>query len=152
MNHEKFGDSYDFVKGGILQLLGNLGDWYVHPMFTDHDPMIYADEYQELLGVPAVTLEPYYQVGREAWIAPGIACQGHLLLDPDTGVPFNQAGQPRHQGMPPAARYLSAYELVDIATNRPDRLNLALDKVSIEQGYRPPPIRSCRSWNGSKTT
>ena len=37
MNYEKFGDSYDFVKRGILQLLADCGDWIVHPMFTD-DP------------------------------------------------------------------------------------------------------------------
>ncbi len=130
MNYEKFGDSYDFVKRGILQLLDDCGGWSAHPMFTDDDPAHYASDYCQLVGVPAVETKSFQQVNRdrERWLKPAQAHPGHLLIDPDTGLPFDKKGRPSHQGKSPAAAFLRAGELVHIVKDRPDKLTLIFDQ------------------------
>ena len=130
MNFEHFGDSYDFVKRGVLQLLANCGGWSAHPMFTDDDPAHYAWDYCRLVGVHAVETKSFQQVNRdrERWLKPARAHPGHLLIDPDTGLPFDKKGRPSHQGRRPAAAFLRATELVDIAKARPDKLTLVFDQ------------------------
>ena len=131
MNYEKFGDSYDFVKRGILQLLADCGDWFVHPMFTD-DPNAehYAAVYSRLIGVPSVNDYSFVQSrrNRHDWLAAARNCQAHLLVDPDTGLPFDEEGSPSHQRRSPAAAFLRAGELVHIVRARPGKLTLVFDQ------------------------
>ena len=129
MNYEKFGDSYDFVKRGILQLLKGRGGWSVHPMFTDPDPARYAAEYRRLIGVPTVTDQSFVQSGRNrnAWLASARTCRSHLFIDPCTGLPFDKEGLPSHENrLDPA--FLKASELAQIARERPDELTLVFDQ------------------------
>ena len=130
MNYAKFGDSYDFVKRGILQLLAGCGRWSVHPMFTDGNPENYAADYCHLLGVPAVTTRSFIQSGRNRndWLAAAQNCRDHLLIDPDTGLPFDETGRrPDDERNAPAA-FLYAGELARIVRKRPDRLTLVFDQ------------------------
>lgn len=132
MKYEKFGDSYDFVKRGLVQLLTPCGDWFVHPMFTDPDGVVacYWKDYCRFLGVPTVTCKTLKQSGwsRANWFEAARICKTHLLLDPDTGIPFDKCGRPSHQGRSSAAAFLRASELVEIAKKRPDKLTLVFDQ------------------------
>ena len=128
MNHEKFGDSYDFVKRGILQLLAGSGSWSVHPMFTDNNPAHYAVAYCRFIGVPAINTQSFEQVhrNRNNWLEAAEACPDHLLLDPDTGLPFDEDGMvPRNEL---GSAFLTPGELVRIVTARPDKLTLVFDQ------------------------
>ena len=128
MNFGHFGDSYDFVKRGILQLLSGSGRWCVHPMFTDPDPAHYAADYCWFIGAPVVNTQSFQQVNqnRDDWLRPALACPDHLLVDPDTGLPFNDTGAaPRDEAGP---AFLIPDELVRIATARPDKLTLVFDQ------------------------
>lgn len=128
MHFGLFGDSYDFVKRGILQLLAGCGRWSVHPMFTDDDPADYAADYRNFLGVDAVTIQSFIQSGQDrvAWLAAAQTCQCHLLIDPDTGLPFNESGRvPRDNHDP---EFLLPDELVRIVNARPDKLTLVFDQ------------------------
>lgn len=135
MKYEKFGDSYDFVKRGILQLLSCCGDWSVHPMFTD-DPNAahYAADYRRLIGVCTVTDQSFVQSGRNrnAWLEAARTCQNHLLIDPDTGLPFNETGRrptmDEYEGVNADAEFLNASELAEIAKARPYKLTLVFDQ------------------------
>ena len=128
MKHAHYGDSYDFVKRGILQLLAGCGRWSVHPMFTDDDPAHYAADYRHFLGVDAVTIQSFIQSGRDraTWLEAAQTCQCHLLIDPDTGLPFNESGRvPRDENGP---AFLMPDELVRIVNARPDKLTLVFDQ------------------------
>ena len=140
MNYEKFGDSYDFVKRGILQLLSCCGDWSVHPMFTDGDPECYAAEYRRLIGVPSVNDCSFVQSGRNRndWLDEARTCQDHLLIDPDTGIPFNEPGKLPRAGAA-GAEFLMANELVEIARTRPDKLTLVFDQSFYRKNFRGAP-------------
>ena len=126
MNYEKFGDSYDFVKRGILQLLADCGDWFVHPMFTDSERVVaaYWKDYCHFLGVPAVTTKTLRNTGAQrARIMVGHSCQGHLFFDPDTGL--NMDTDKREY---PREKYLMGSELVAATKARPEKLTLVYDQ------------------------
>lgn len=137
MNYGHFGDTYDFVKRGILQLLASCGRWYVHPMFTD-DPNAkhYAKDYCRLLGVRAVNCKSFIQSGsnRDDWLAEAAACQNHLFLDPDTGLCFNK-NRPKVVDRP---KFLMPEELANIAGAhaRRDKLTLVYDQSFITNRKR----------------
>ena len=138
MNYGHFGDTYDIVKRSILQSLSPCGGWFVHPMFTDRDPKHYAKSYCRFLGIPPVTAKTFSQSSkRSLWIAEGNACQGHLFVDPDKGLPFDgPTGRPRPMRrftqLPgrdnSVEKFLMADELVDIVQARPDKLTLLFDQ------------------------
>lgn len=140
MNYGKFGDSYDFVKRGILQLLSCCGDWSVHPMFTDEDPADYVEDYRRLIGAPTVTNQSFVQYGRNRndWLEAARTCQDHLLIDPDTGIPFNKPGRLPRAGVA-GDKFLMANELVEIARARPDKLTLVFDQSFYRKNYRGAP-------------
>lgn len=141
MNYGMFGDSYDFVKRGILQLLSCCGDWSVHPMFTDNpNAAHYAEDYRRLVGVPTVTDQSFVQSGRNRndWLEAARTCQDHLLIDPDTGIPFNEPGRLPRAGAA-GAEFLMANELVEIARARPDKLTLVFDQSFYRKNYRGAP-------------
>ena len=128
MNFEHFGDSHDFVKRGTLQLLAGCGRWSVHPMFTDDAPVRYAEDYCRFIGVPAVSIQSFPQVNRDrgVWLRPALDCADHLLVDPDTGLSFNESGRvPRYENNP---KFLVPDELVRIVNARPDKLALVFDQ------------------------
>ena len=122
MNYGYFGNTYDIVKHSLLRWLAPCGAWSVHPMFTDDDPAHYVADYCCLLGAPAVSTETFRQAdNRDAWIAAGNACQGHLFLDPDTGLRLNRPTRRLE-------KYLMINELVTIVEARPDELTLVFDQ------------------------
>ena len=152
MNCKHFGDSYDIVKRNLLQWLSCYGTWSVHPMFTDPKPTTnpkcrrfdgqcaagtcadadktFRRDFCGFLNVNAVACETFEESGRNrgSWLAAAKTCPNHLFIDPDTGLPFDKCGRPSHQGRSPAAAFLRASELVEIADKRPDKLTLVFDQ------------------------
>ena len=145
MNRDKFGDSYDIVKQSILRWLSDCGTWSVHPMFTDKDPMSYMEDYCRLLGVSAVTTKTYRQSRRARWIAADNHGQGHLFIDPDTGLRLDR---PRRD----LNKYLLASELLAFAKARPKKLTLVFDQsIDRRQEKRGPTRNGPReNWRGSR--
>ena len=153
MNCKHYGDSYDIVKRNLLKWLSCCGKWSVHPMFTDPKPTTNpkcrrfngqcaasgtcadADEtfrrdFVRFLGVDAVTKDTFEGSGKNRGDSLMLAenCTNHLFVDPNTGLPFDKNGLPSHQGRSPAAAFLRAGELVEIAKKRPDKLTLVFDQ------------------------
>jgi hypothetical protein len=103
-------------------------------MFTDvPNAAHYAADYRRLIGVPTVTDQSFVQSGRNRndWLEVARTCQDHLLIDPDTGLPFDETGrrpvdEDDRRNTPEAILY--AGELAEIVKNRPDKLTLIFDQ------------------------
>ena len=124
MHPNKFGDSYDIVKGSLLQWLSECGTWAAHPMFSVPPPPGFAELFASFLGVRLVTTNPVpARPNKEGYFEEAKAWSGtdHLFLDPDTGIAL------------PAQRsvgrgHLMAAELAAIAQGRPRKLTLVFDQ------------------------
>ncbi len=121
-----FGDSYDFVKRSLLQLLG--GDWSIHPMFTESVSSEDVTAYEALLGAKVVSTD-VLEAGtdRRAYLGCAARC-GNLFLDPDTGLRMRETHGRK------APKYLFAHELRRLVEGRPtDALTMTFDQ-SLRRG------------------
>ena len=55
MRMRYFGDSYDIVKQSLLRWLRPLGEWSVHPMFTEPVSSADVSAYETLLSANVVS-------------------------------------------------------------------------------------------------
>lgn len=86
------GDSYDLVKRTLLRWLQPLGDWGIHPMFTEAASDAFISSYTALMGIPLVSTEVLTRSSnRAAYFAP-CSRSTHCFLDPNTGLKI-QAGR-----------------------------------------------------------
>lgn len=86
MREKHFGDSYDLVKRALLGWLRPMGNWGIHPMFTEVTSDIFVRAYSELLGTPLVSTEILQRASdRRTYFAPCSQYQ-HCFLDPNTGL------------------------------------------------------------------
>jgi hypothetical protein len=122
MHIRYLGDSYDIVKQNLLRWLSPLGEWAVHPMFTEAVSEAQAAAFARFLGATLVSSDLLGgSTDRKAYFAGTREC-GNLFLDPDTGL----AVGPK----PPKERpqYLFASELVELVNARPGSLTLVVDQ------------------------
>src|SRR5208337_569197 len=120
-----FGDSYDIVKKCMLQWLSSLGEWTVHPMFTDEEPVSAddADAFSRFLGARLISLDILSTgTDRSTYLASAQNCMSHLFLDPDTGIRMKKTNGSK------GPLYVFGQELVEIATSRPQLLTLVFDQ------------------------
>ncbi|HEV7406633.1 MAG TPA: hypothetical protein VGO11_27025 [Chthoniobacteraceae bacterium] len=126
MNSKYLGDSYDLVKGSFITSLQPLGQWWVHPMFTEHFTKKQLDDYEKLLHAPLITpglvpSGPHRKAFIELSHRPG-----NVLFDPDTGLRMEGQGLV-------ASAYLRGEELLNCARARPDALTAVFDQ-SLSRG------------------
>jgi hypothetical protein len=122
MRMRYFGDSYDIVKQSLLRWLRPLGEWSVHPMFTE--PVSSGDvaALESLLGAKVVSTDVLtVDTDRLAYFSCASSC-GHLFLDPDTGLRMLSTRGVR------APEYIFASELVRLCEERPGSLTLVFDQ------------------------
>src|SRR2546429_1762795 len=116
------GDSYDIVKQSLLGWLRPLGEWSVHPMFTEPVSSAEVAAFESLLSAKIVSTEVLtLDTERAAYFSCGLSC-GHLFLDPDTGLRMRPTRGVR------APEFLFASEVVYLAERRPDSLTLVFDQ------------------------
>jgi hypothetical protein len=122
MRMRYFGDSYDIVKQSLLRWMRPLGEWTVHPMFTEPVSAAEVTAFEALLSAKVVSTEVLtLDTDRTAYFACGSSC-GHLFLDPDTGLRMLSTRGVR------APEYLFATELVRLCEQRPGSLSLVFDQ------------------------
>lgn len=121
MNPKYLGDSYDIVKHSLLRWLQALGPWAVHPMFTEQVAEPDAAAFSRLIGAPLLSTT-ILSSDRGTFVDTARACEGHLFLDPDTGLSLKTIGGRK------ASNYVFGSELIDIATSRPRSLTLVFDQ------------------------
>jgi hypothetical protein len=122
MRMKYFGDSYDIVKQSLLRWLRPLGDWSVHPMFTEPVPPEKAAAFAEFLDAEIVSTEVLTSATDRSSYFSCAEPFGNLLLDPDTGLRLQRT----RPGKAPA--YMFAPELISLVERRPDALNLVFDQ------------------------
>jgi hypothetical protein len=117
------GDSYDVVKHSLLRWLIPLGRWSTHPMFTERFTYEQKKVCQSLLGTRLLSSEVLaLGVDRREYLAPAIDGDGHVFLDPDTGIRI----KPTKGNKSPA--YVFGPELEEIAGASSERLVLVFDQ------------------------
>ncbi|MCX5824110.1 MAG: hypothetical protein NTY86_11585 [Deltaproteobacteria bacterium] len=122
MKMRYFGDSYDIVKLSLINWLGYLGDWSVHPMLTESATADKIAAYERFLGAQVLSSEVLTTVtDRSSYLACASEC-GHLFLDPDTGLKMKITAGAK------APEYLFASELEYIIKSRPNSLTLVFDQ------------------------
>lgn len=131
MKLDKFGDSYDVVKQGLLRWLSPCGAWLAHPMFTEPVNSLDSSAFSRFLGVPLLSTEVLdRESDRDAYFFTAASCADHLFLDPDTGLKVPAASRAD------APAFVNGTELVALARGRPDKLTLVFDQ-SIDRRYPP---------------
>ena len=124
MHPDFLGDSYDLVKRTLLVLLGQFGEWQIHPMFRFAFDPLFIDAYEALVGAGTLTHAPIpFGEQRHAHLHLADAVT-NVLFDPDTGIKV--AGQR-------TTRHLMLDELVELAQARPTSLTLVFDQ-SLSRG------------------
>jgi len=122
MRMSYFGDSYDFVKQGLLRCLTYLGPWSVHPMFTESVTGAESSALQSFLGariISTAVLEP--GIDRSLYFEDTSLCD-HLFLDPNTGVSMKEVRGKK------APHYLFISDLLRLAKQRSDHLTMVFDQ------------------------
>jgi hypothetical protein len=123
MRMKFFGDSYDIVKQGLLRWLNNVGDWAIHPMFTEKVSSKELEDFEIFLGVRIISKDILSKdTNRNNYFNCARISSSHLFLDPDTGI------KSKHIGGKKAPSYLFTSEFIDIAENRPNLLTLSFDQ------------------------
>ena len=129
MHPQHFGDSYDIVKQSLLAWLSaDLGPWSAYPMFTDKVDDERATAFARFLGVRLVTRERLSSTTDRTDYFRACKGEGHLFLDPDTGVKMKRPGK--------NPKYLYGEELADIARDRPSFLTMTFDQ-SLSRARKP---------------
>lgn len=122
MRMQYFGDSYDVVKQSLLRWLRSLGDWSVHPMFTEAVSPAQVAAFECMLGAPLISREILTtKTDRDVYFSRTAKC-GHLFLDPDIGLRMQSTRGAR------APEYLFADELLRLCDRRPQSLTLVFDQ------------------------
>ena len=128
MRKEKFGDSLDFVKRGLLYGLAPPESWVVHPMLYDRqggDPPgggLNVRAYRLLLGLPPAVVRWGIQHTRADFQANvRIMSDKNLFIDPDTGMALHRPGN-QHRN------HVTLADVVIAARTRPGRLVLIFDQ------------------------
>ena len=86
MRMKYLGDSYDIVKQSLLLWLKSLGEWSVHPMFTESVGKAGIMEFEAILGAKVISTDVLTLASdRSAYFSCARSC-GNLFLDPDTGL------------------------------------------------------------------
>lgn len=116
-----FGDSYDIVKQALISWLSSMGDWEVHPMFTEPVDQKQAFQIAAFLRARLVSSEVLNETNRSCYFD---CCRqvGNLLLDPDTGLRLLPLSSTR------SVEYLFASEVIELAQARPEALTLIFDQ------------------------
>jgi hypothetical protein len=134
MKFKYFGDSYDIVKKSLIEWLGDFGDWYAHPMFTESVTPDQSTHFARFLNAKLVSAEELTpKTDRASYFS---ACQsaGNLFLDPDTGVRL----MPRRDSK--AINYIFGSELIKLSHARPECLILVFGQ-SYSRGEQKPQIQ-----------
>ena len=128
MRPEFLGDSFDIVKRCLIEWLAPLGTWATHPMLTERMSPNRMEIYADLLGTQILSRKLLTcEIDRDKYLAPARECDGHVFLDPDTGIRLKPTKGKK------APFYLFGSELVAIASARPKSLALVFDK-SVPRG------------------
>ncbi len=123
MKPSYLGDSYDIVKQSLLRWLSSMGLWATHPMFTEPVSSGEADAYARLLGTRLLSIDPITNnTDRVAYLAPACECHENVFLDPDTGIRLKPTRGKK------APFYIFGTELIEIVSERPDKLVLVFDQ------------------------
>src|SRR5260221_9977549 len=86
MHLRYWGDSYDLVKQSLLRWLRPLGDWSVHPMFTEHVALEQTEQFAAFLAARLLSGAVLTSsTNRADYLACASGCS-NLFLDPDTGL------------------------------------------------------------------
>ena len=105
MHPNKFGDSHDWTKKGLIHGLVDPGNsqvgWATHPMYfrvPDNDPFYetFTESLQNFLGIGPVpgNIGDVNNRRQPNWADElGRDCANHLLLDPDNGLAKNERGR-----------------------------------------------------------
>jgi hypothetical protein len=124
------GDSYDIVKQSFLRWLAPLGEWSVHPMFTESVAQSQAELFAAFLGARLLSIAVLTPTtDRSKYLACNPSCR-NLFLDPDTGVKLERVGGKR------ALAFLFADELASLAQARPEYLTMTFDQSHSHGGTR----------------
>ena len=129
MKMRYFGDTYDVVKQSLLRWLAPLGDWGVHPMFTENVSHENAEAFSAFLGARLISTDVLTgDTNRPIYFRSAQDCRNHLFLDPDTGIIVNSNKNKSNK-----QSYIFLPELIDIVNNRPNLLTLVFDQ-SVPRG------------------
>lgn len=70
MHINYFGDSYDIVKQSLIRWLRPLGQWSVHPMFTESASKSDSEKFERFLAVDLISREVLTRAtGRDSYFA-----------------------------------------------------------------------------------
>ena len=122
-----FGDSYDIVKRTLLEWLQELGNWGVHPMFTEVVTTEFSSNFLALIGVPLVSTDVLTSTTDRASYFSACAGYQNLLLDPNTGFKIGQRQSER------SPDHLFDSDLFPIVDGRPGGLTVIFDQ-SLSRG------------------
>jgi hypothetical protein len=118
-----FGDSYDIVKRSLIAWLEPLGQWAVHPMFTETPSPEFVAGFSALVGAPLVSSAVLDRsTDRSAYFA-SCSTYSHLLLDPNTGLRF------RLNAKESSPNHLFDSDLVSVVNQRPGALTVVFDQA-----------------------
>jgi len=118
-----FGDSYDIIKRALISWLQPLGNWAVHPMFTEEVSPEFAESFSALLDAPLVSSDVLERgTDRDAYFAP-CSTHSHLLLDPNTGLRFRSSPKER------SPHHLFDSDLLPIVNQRSGALTIVFDQA-----------------------
>ena len=122
-----FGDSYDIVKRTLLEWLQPLGNWAVHPMFTEEVRDEFAVDFSSLIGAPLISVEALRPgTDRESYFRP-CGVHQHVFLDPNTGLKIRRDRSER------SPDHLFDSDLLPIIDVRPGGLTMVFDQ-SLSRG------------------
>jgi hypothetical protein len=92
-------------------------------MFTESVTPEQADVFSRLLGVPLLSCDVLEAgTNREDYFTCARLCQGHLFIDPDTGLRLKVSRDRNHPS------YLFGPEVISIVSERPTSLTLIFDQ------------------------
>ena len=128
MHKEKFGDSLDFVKRGVLYGLAPPESWMVHPMLYDSQDGgppgggLDVRAYRLLLGLPPAVVRWGIHHTRADFQA-NVRNMGdkNLFLDPDIGMALRRPGDQ-------CKKHVTLEDVVTAVRSRPGRLVLIFDQ------------------------
>ena len=122
-----FGDSYDIVKRTLLEWLRPLGNWAVHPMFTEEVRDEFVSGFSSLIDAPLISVEVLRpSTDRQSYFS-SCASHRHVLLDPNTGLKIRRDQSER------SPDHLFDSDLVPIMNVRPEGLTMVFDQ-SLSRG------------------
>lgn len=117
-----FGDSYDIVKKSFIGWLSGLGEWAVHPMFTEQVSPQEAEAFGRFLGARILSTERISPKCKRNEYFSRCVSAPHLFVDPDTGVRM----RPRTDAK--SVNYVFADELIEWSLVRPHYLTAVFDQ------------------------